>query len=134
MNARGQQRGWVRRLAVHLLTFAVSGAPILSADDGRLDFHIPAQPLESALLAFSEQAGLQVLAASTVTRHRRSQSVRGRYAPTEALVLLLGSEALRFRYVSANTVAISAAGQRGNGRQPGADPDPDAGDPEAGRR
>ena len=76
------------------------------------------------MLAFSEQAGLQVLVASTVTRHRRSQSVRGRDAPTEPLVLLPGSEALQFRYISANTVAISAAGQRGKGRVPTRIPTP----------
>jgi hypothetical protein len=98
----------------------------LSASGGLVEFEIPRQPLGTALLAFSEQAGLQVLIATPLTRNRMSVEISGRYEPSAALRRLLGSDRLRFRYVSPKTIAISGAsapdGEHHDLRNGGPDP------------
>lgn len=54
-----------------------------------VDFVLPAQPADEALLAFSQQAHLEVLFSFDDLHPVTSTAVRGRYEPAEALVRLL---------------------------------------------
>jgi len=88
-----------------ICVFAGIRGPQAEADSAR-DFDIPAQPLALALLAFSEQAGLQILVASDHTDNEVSTGVAGRYVPALALGKLLESTPLRYRLVADSTIAI----------------------------
>ena len=92
-------------------------------------FDIPPQPLVSALLAFSEQADLQILVASRLIDNRRSPGVAGVLSPPDALAALLQAQPLTFRYVTADTVAISGSddaavrqGEKGESQAINSDP------------
>lgn len=55
-----------------------------------VDFDLPAQPVDGALLAFSRQAKVEVLFSFDELHARTSTQVEGNYEPEEALKLLLG--------------------------------------------
>jgi outer membrane receptor protein involved in Fe transport len=69
-------------------------------------FDIPAQPLQSAVVRFTQQAGIQVTSAGETLRGRRSAPVSGQLTAEAALTQLLSGTALDWRAVDANTVVI----------------------------
>lgn len=73
-------------------------------------FSIRAQPLDVALLEFSEQADLQILISASLLTGLHSNEVIGRYVPMEALCLLIAGTGLKARVVGNDTVALSRAG------------------------
>jgi hemoglobin/transferrin/lactoferrin receptor protein len=72
--------------------------------------NIPAQPLSSALIAFSRQTGVQIAVSSSVAAGKRSAAVAGPLAPQAALQQLLAGTGLDFRFSSANMASIVSAG------------------------
>ncbi len=66
-----------------------AGAPVLALA-APVDFNLPAQPTSDALLAFSQQAKIEVLFSFDDLHQVGSTAVVGRYEPTEAIVRLLG--------------------------------------------
>lgn len=81
-----------------------------AAQTAQHDFSIPAGgSLASALLAFGQQSGLQLIAPSDLTAGLSSAGVQGRYLPDDALRALLSGTALDFKYVSTNTLQIYSA-------------------------
>jgi len=112
--------GRIRAVGLVLLVFSAL-APVISpagAGDEKRHFSIPAQPMASALISFSEQAELQILVAAGLVDHGRSTDVSGRFAPSEALSILIGSEPLRFRFVAERTIAITGTDPESSGNQP----------------
>ena len=76
-------------------------------------FDVPAQPLASALEAFAEQSGLQVVYAGGAGSGVHSAAISGRLAAAVALQQLLAPTGFEHEFVNANTVTIrprSAAG------------------------
>lgn len=76
-------------------------------------FDIPPQPLSSALRAFGQTAGVQVLYESSSATGRRSAAVRGSFSPDSALAHMLAGTDLEVRYIRPNAITIapvSAAG------------------------
>jgi outer membrane receptor protein involved in Fe transport len=69
-------------------------------------FDIGAQPLQSAMVEFTAQSGVQVTSAPELLRNKRSTDVRGDYAAQAALTQLLTGTNLGYRMVDSNTVAI----------------------------
>jgi iron complex outermembrane receptor protein len=69
-------------------------------------FDIPAQPLQSAVVQFTQQAGIQITSAGDTLRDRRSTPVSGQLTAEAALTQLLSGTALDWRAVDANTVVI----------------------------
>ncbi len=114
------------RLISALLLCALLAWPCQAAEpSGRLtDFDIRAQPLSSALLQFSSQSGIQVLAASTRLAERNVRAVRGRMPATTALRRLLAGTGLVFRQVNAGTIALLRASEAA--KSPGRTPLPAA--------
>lgn len=100
-------------LMVTFLSLAVS-APALAAERraSRKDFHIPPQPLDEALLAFSQQAGMELAAVGDFSKAGRSASVDGIMTPELALKRLLGSSPFEFAIQPDGIVTVSPAGSR----------------------
>ncbi|MEW6639071.1 MAG: STN domain-containing protein [Pseudomonadota bacterium] len=75
--------------------------------DAPIDFHIPAQPLASALQAYGERTGVQVLYESTSAAGRRSIAVEGAYTPGDALNLMLTGTDLKVRYIRPDAITLA---------------------------
>lgn len=74
-----------------------------------LTFDIAAQPLDTALLEFSRQAGVQVLATENAVSGKKTQGIRGKYPVGQALRELLKGSGLRYRQTSDRAVTIDTA-------------------------
>jgi outer membrane receptor protein involved in Fe transport len=96
--------------AVLLCCLLVPAAFGAEPADRLTDFDIRAQQLASALLQFSTQSGIQVLAADTALADRNAPALRGRMTPAVALRRLLSGTGLDFRRMNANTIAVVTAG------------------------
>lgn len=97
--------------AVAAAIAAAQCAAALAGDlDSRQSFAIPPQSLSSALLAFSEQASIQVMMASDAMTDMQTRGVSGKRRSEEALETLLQGTGMRFFAVSADAVAIEAQG------------------------
>jgi len=70
-------------------------------------FHIPAQPLASALQAFGERTGIQLLYESDSAAGLDSAAVEGDFTPSEALTVLLNGSGLKVRYSSPDAITIA---------------------------
>ena len=110
-----------------MLLVSCGGAATEAADasDESVFFNIPAQPLISALDAYSVTTGMEVLYDSALVVNRGSEGVRGRYSKKAALARLLEGSDLVVRSISAGAITIvrRPAGQGTISRSPpGADP------------
>lgn len=108
-----------------LITTAVVGCfsipPAQAQADATRSFHIPAQPLSSALNAFGRQAGLQVTLAASTSRGVTSRAVDGRLTPQQALARMLEGTGIAFRINADRTAVIGeAAADRGGATVAGA--------------
>ena len=92
---------------VAVLLLALLSIPALAVDpERRVEFDIPAQPLSSAVVAFSRQAGVQVVASSKDLEGISSVAVKGRYSLREAVQRMLESSGLSAAFNGENAVAI----------------------------
>lgn len=83
----------------------MSAAPPTSAAR-QLVFDIPAQPLVSALEAYSNVTGIETLYDSMVARDRRSAAVKGTFTVSHALGILLSGSTLSARAIAPDAVTI----------------------------
>ncbi len=95
-------------IAAFVLPLALSA---LAGDTNRfssatLEFHIPEQPLASALQAFSAISGVAVLYASGVETGQQSAPLDGEYTREAALKVLLGDSGLVPRYARSDAIAL----------------------------
>ncbi|MCX2830338.1 TonB-dependent receptor domain-containing protein [Microbulbifer thermotolerans] len=81
-------------------------------------FSIPAQPLSQALLAFSRQSGLAVLASSELDLARDAPPLDGEMAAREALEYLLRDSGLTFRQVNDQGLVLVPAPVKASRREP----------------
>lgn len=89
------------------LAAGVVAVPAMAQSARSLD--IPEQPVSSALIAFSRQTGVAVVAPASATAGRRSAAVRGALSSEAALARLLAGTGLNFRFTSATSVTVTAA-------------------------
>jgi outer membrane receptor protein involved in Fe transport len=93
----------------------MSAATALAADlQTQHAFRIPAQSLDTALLAFSDQAKVQVLMWANAQPDARSPGVSGDLTALAALRALLAKTGLAFQQIDTETVAIVVAGTSAN--------------------
>lgn len=69
-------------------------------------FQIPAQPLATALIAFSDQAHLQVISSGDEVAKSFASEVRGRRRVIDALDAMLKGTELRYTVLSGDTISI----------------------------
>ena len=74
--------------------------------DRMADFHIEAQPLQRALLAFSEQAGVQIIVATDTVELPPCDELKGRMSARRAIEVILAGSGLEFHFSSKNTVTV----------------------------
>src|SRR5450830_591417 len=95
-----------------MMTFA---GPAVGAGDGAdthksatMRFDLPAQPLETALVAFGELTGYSVLVSSSLAAGRLASPVHGVWTPAEALQRLLVGTQLGARFSGSNAFTLLA--------------------------
>lgn len=107
-------------LVLGLLMLAGAAAADAQSMDDYVEFDIPAQPLGSALLAYSDQANVQIVASTLAISGFTSQSVSGLLSKREALRRLLAGTGLAYRTAGLLTVTISSgAGPDAMDQEPG---------------
>jgi hypothetical protein len=72
-----------------------------------LSFRIPSQPLASALQAYSQTTGIEVLYESAIADGLQSTEVEGVYAPKLALGILLTNTDLLVHYIRSDAITLS---------------------------
>lgn len=97
------RQAWTALLLLSVITWPMSA----TARDltRQVQFDIAPQPLSAAVIQFSKQAEVQVLASGQKLNGVSTQGVRGRHSIDEGLRILLGETGFRSR-VSANNVIL----------------------------
>lgn len=102
--------------AVHVGVFALLAAqvPAQAAEKAEsavqqtfIAFHIPAQPLDKAVLQFAEQAGLQVLFDSHLLQGLHAPALKGDFGVQEGLARLVGSNPIEYRFTGERQVTLT---------------------------
>lgn len=116
MGGVSQPRTLSGRRTTAVLIVLLSSAIPAHADglDQVRDFNIEEQALDSALIEFSEQAGVQLMVPTELVVGLRSPSIAGQYATDNALVALLDGSELTFQTIGDDTVTLQAADQGGD--------------------
>jgi hypothetical protein len=73
----------------------------------QLAFNIPSQPLTTALQAYGEATGVQVLYESSSANGQRSAPVEGNFTADAALKALLTGTDLKVRYIRPNAITLA---------------------------
>lgn len=130
--ANDPPRRAVFRVAIAFTTFLATPLPDIAAAQAesgtasltvsrQFAFDIPAQPLATALEAYSSVTGIETLYDSAVARERRSAAVRGSFTAVDALRMLLSGTLLSARLIAQDAVTIElppAAAQPAMGPAP----------------
>lgn len=101
-------------LAALVLAGVAAVQGVDAADRGRsavetvkaIPFNLPAQPLQSALEAYSVTSGLQVIYNAGLAAGRRSSRVKGEFTPDLALAMLLAGTGLIPQYKAADGAVL----------------------------
>jgi iron complex outermembrane recepter protein len=96
-------------LAALTLYFALAGASWGRANERNTDFNIPAQSLDTALIAFSRQADVQISVAARTIVGMKTKGVVGIFTPSEALKRLLTETGLEFSAIGDRTFSVALA-------------------------
>ncbi|WP_165496970.1 TonB-dependent hemoglobin/transferrin/lactoferrin family receptor [Phytopseudomonas dryadis] len=92
---------------------AASSAAQASASTEQVDFDIPAQPLGSAVIAFAEQAGIQVFFDSGKLAGLQSRELKGLHSPQQGLGLLLSGLPVSYSFTGERRVNVERVAQVG---------------------
>lgn len=109
-----------KRLAGASVLAIVSATTAMAAQPEKGDrrkFDIEAQPLETALLEYSEEADVVVTVPAQLVKGKRAPAVRGDLAPSEALSRLLQGSDLRYTSSPSGGVTIVEARLQVGGAQ-----------------
>ena len=93
------------RTLLTLLTCLFSFTAFAVDLDRNVDFDIPAQSLSAALIQFSHQARIQVIASDDMIR-QTTQGITGTHTIRDALKQLLGATGLGYRVVGDSSITI----------------------------
>jgi hypothetical protein len=94
-------------VAIAGLCAAAAGEHLAVAGSAPVLFHIPAQPLVSALQVYGSQTGVQVLYESHSAVGRLSSAVEGSFTPEDALNRLLTGTDLSASYTRPDAVTLA---------------------------
>ena len=71
------------------------------------NFNITSTTLETALIQFTEQSGIQFIVPSKLTLNKQSAALQGRYTATQALIHILQGTGLSAKFVNEGTFALT---------------------------
>lgn len=97
-------RRYRSHLTIMLIAFLFIGQ--VSADTSTRQYHIPAQPLNSALMRFASDSNLELLYTADKLRAFQTAGLDGSMTPAQALSQLLQGSGMSYRFVDAGTVTI----------------------------
>ena len=80
--------------------------PVVAQAPVTRQFDIAAQPAEDALATFMEQAGVDIVYSPSTVAGIETKAVRGRYAPLEALELMLSGTGLTSLVTASGGIVI----------------------------
>lgn len=80
-----------------------------SAQAAQFEFDIPPQPLTSGLTLYGRQSGVQLAADTEFVSTLRTQGLKGRYTPEQALQRLLSGTGITFEFTSPKAVTLRTA-------------------------
>jgi len=113
INTVKQLEGMVIRGCAYFILFACSMA-VLGADKGSLsqpiEFNIPTQSMDAALVAFSRQSGVQIIYDSGLVSGHISPEVRGRLSISAALTAVLNDSGLVPHFTGLNSITLKVRG------------------------
>ncbi len=95
----------VAAIAAGIATPAVAAQPAVRT------FNVPRQPAATGLVRFAQQAGIQILAPSDVTRGQTVEAVKGQLSIQEGLRRLIATSRLRLVSFDGRTAVIAAGAQ-----------------------
>jgi hypothetical protein len=76
--------------------------------DGRVvQFSVPVQPIETALIAYAEQAQVQLVVSNTILNGLGVRGLSGNYDRQTALGILLRDTGLDFQITGPDTVTVT---------------------------
>lgn len=101
-------------LAAGMAAFPDNSYAQAAAPRQAVSLSIPAQPLASALDAFSRATGWEVGYSSQIVQGKRSRAVSGTMAPAQALQALLAGSGIRIRLTGPTTAALVDGSVAGN--------------------
>ena len=78
----------------------------VDAIEKRIRFDITAQPMNAALIEFSEQSGIQIAVNASHIRNLRCRGITGEFATTDAIEQLLEDTSLSFAVIGDTTIVI----------------------------
>jgi hypothetical protein len=96
-------------LAMMIAGICVAGAqqPQTAAASAPISFKIPAQPLASALQAYGQKAGVQILYESSSAAGQTSAAVEGSFSREDALQRLLAGTGLEVHYTGPHALILA---------------------------
>jgi Secretin and TonB N terminus short domain len=101
-----QASAWLL-LCLMASSFAVLIQPAgAQSPEPEIQFDLPVEPLDTALEAYMQITGSQVLYRSALTNARVSTALKGRFTPTQALAKLLAGTSLTARYTTEGAFTI----------------------------
>lgn len=89
---------------------ALASTAFAQTDPSVVDFDIPAQPLNSALVAFSRQSGTQVSASAETLEGKTSSPVYGTLSSQAAISRLLAGTGLKAQSADSSSFVVAAVG------------------------
>ncbi len=96
--------GWV--LLMGAVVHAQAATAQAANQSALITFDIPAQPLGSAVLAYAEQAGVQVFFDSSKLAGLQAQTLQGAYSVQDGLAMLLRGMPVNYRFTGARQVSL----------------------------
>src|SRR3712207_6576045 len=97
-------------LLLHVcLAISTASSQPLKALNSTSSFQIPAQPLPTALLRYTEQSGVHVTSSARLVENKRSRAIAGQYDARSALTKLLEGTSLGFEPIDDSSVVILPA-------------------------
>ncbi len=106
-----------KQLTLATILLAVNGvctSPLLADTGKEVDFDISPQSLSQALNTFARQADIQVFYSDDITNGLNTRNLGGKYAPEQALELLLADSGLTYQWSDENTIVINRAETTGD--------------------
>ncbi|MBP7339742.1 TonB-dependent receptor [Niveispirillum sp.] len=98
-----------RLLAASMLAIMVGGTALADVSNKTVDFNIQPQPLAQALIAFSKQADVMVVAPADLVRGIQAPAVTGMQSGADALSTLLAGSGLAYAENADGTITLRPA-------------------------
>ncbi|HLZ74763.1 TonB-dependent receptor [Phenylobacterium sp.] len=113
MTIHFRRGAWRHQILSSAMAVAAASVALPAAAAESADFHIAAQPVQSALKALSEQSGARLLYPFDEVAGLRSQAVSGRMSTRQALEKIIAGTPLKIAMIQDGLIALTGPAQSG---------------------